>query len=83
LDDDYVWGTAIAVGAAIPGDILQFRNHIVTTTVITKVTLEDGSGTIETKQSTMKRPHQTAIVAENRGAFGLVVFEQNVEPAGK
>jgi hypothetical protein len=32
-DDDYVWGDEIGIGDVIPGDILQFRDYEVTTTV--------------------------------------------------
>jgi hypothetical protein len=81
--DDYVWGAAIAVQAAVPGDILQLRDHVVTTIVKTDVTFEDGLGYEDTKESTLKRSHHTAVVAENKGAFGLVILEQNVAPGGK
>jgi hypothetical protein len=82
-NDDYVWGTPVQVTVVIPGDILQLRDHVVTTTVTTDVTFEDGSGYEDTKELTLKRPHHTAIVAENKGAFGLVILEQNVDPGGK
>jgi hypothetical protein len=65
-----------------PG-VLQLRDHVVTTTVITDVTFEDGSGYENTQELVLKRPHHTAVVAENKGAFGLVIFEQNVDPGGK
>ncbi len=83
LDDDYVWGTSVVVGAVIPGDILQLRDHLVTKTATTNVTFEDGSGYESTEETSFKRPHHTAIVAENKGAYGLLVFEQNVDPGGK
>lgn len=82
-NDDYVWGDPVTVQAVVPGDILQLRDHVVTTTVTTDVTFEDGSGYEDTKESSFKRSHHTAIVAENKGAFGLVVLEQNVDPGGK
>jgi hypothetical protein len=81
--DDYVWGTAVTVQTVSPGDILQLRDHVVTTTVITDVTFEDGSGYENTKERVIKRPHHTAVVAENKGAFGLVILEQNVDPGGR
>jgi hypothetical protein len=81
--DDYVWGTPVPLTAVIAGDILQFRGHLVTTTVITDVTFEDKSGYEDSNESTIERLHHTAIVAENKGAFGLVVLEQNVDPGGK
>jgi hypothetical protein len=79
-DDDYVWGAPVAVGAVIPGDILQFRDYVVTTTTTTKITF--GTGQTETKEEWFKqvRSHHTAIVAENLGAKGLVILEQNREP---
>jgi len=82
-NDDYVWGPTVAVQAAVPGDILQLRDHVVTTTVTTDVTFEDGSGYEDSKESTITRQHHTAVVAENKGAFGLVILEQNVDPGGK
>jgi len=81
--DDYVWGTSVAVTAVIPGDILQLRAHLVTKTVHTDVTFEDGSGYEDTSELPLERPHHTAIVVENKGAFGLVILEQNVDPGGK
>jgi hypothetical protein len=79
-DDDYVWGTPVASGAVVPGDILQFRDYSVTTTVTTVVTFSDGSSDTTESFVTQVRPHHTAIVAANNGAKGLVILEQNREP---
>jgi hypothetical protein len=66
----------------IPGDILQFRDHLVLTTTITDVTFEDGTGYENTERLPMQRAPHTAVVAENKGAFGLKVLEQNIDPGG-
>jgi hypothetical protein len=82
-NDDYVWGTLVSVQMVIPGDILQFRNYAAITMIKTDVTFDDGSGYEDTNESTLQRPHHTAIVAENKGATGLLVLEQNVAPGGR
>ena len=82
-DEDYVWGAPVRVQMVVPGDILQFRNHLVTKTVHTDITFDDGSGSEDTTIDPLGRPHHTAIVAENKGAFGLVIFEQNIRPGGR
>lgn len=78
-DDDYVWGAEVAVGAAIPGDILQFRDYVVTTTTTTKITFGTGQTEVNEEWVEQIRGHHTAIVAENLGAKGLVIIEQNRE----
>lgn len=79
-DDDYVWGSPVALGAAVPGDILQFRDHRVTITVTTRMTFSDGATDISESEEYQVRPHHTAIVDANLGAKGLVILEQNREP---
>jgi len=76
---DYVWGTPVTIHTAVPGDIIQFRNHIMSIT--TKKKDHDGSGvTVENK-----RAHHTAIIANkgwrmddyNREYFVFSIIEQN------
>jgi hypothetical protein len=74
-EDNYDWGTPVTpVQAVVPGDILQFRNHVVKTTGTT--TYPDQS--TESTESTDFRPHHTAIVAASHGAKGLLILEQNL-----
>lgn len=82
-DDDYDWGLPVSPAVVIPGDILQFRNHVVTTTVSTKATFEDGSSSSSEEETVQRRLHHTAIVAANHGTAGLVIFEQNAPPLGE
>jgi hypothetical protein len=81
-DADYVWGRNVALKDARPGDILQFRNYSVTTTVQTTWQFPDGH--TETAQNWLvsQRPHHTAIVERNLGT-SLAVLEQNAPPAGR
>jgi hypothetical protein len=75
VQDNYDWGTPVKpVQAVIPGDILQFRNYTITTTVTTKYPDQSTESTFRT----VLRPHHTAIVAANNGAKGLVILEQNL-----
>jgi hypothetical protein len=78
-DDDYVWGVPIALGAVIPGDILQFRDHVITITTTIRTSFSDGEETSESFR-TEERPHHTAVVEANNGAKGLVILEQNRRP---
>jgi hypothetical protein len=74
-DDNYDWGTPVnPVQAVIPGDILQFRNYTVKTTMTTKYPDQSTDSTFEI----IGRPHHTAVVAANNGAKGLVILEQNL-----
>jgi hypothetical protein len=72
-DGDYTWGRLVSLRDARPGDILQFRDFNITTTV--------NRGMAE---STMidQRDHHTAIVEQNLGNM-LVVLEQNAPPMGR
>lgn len=79
--DDYFWGTEVALTNAVPGDILQFRNYVVTTKTTTAATFADGSGYVDTQDSLAERPHHTAIV-EAVTPRALVVPEQHVKPLG-
>ena len=82
-DDDYVWGTAIELKDVVPGDVLQFRDYVVTTNTDVTTSFADGSETDESTEETVERPHHTAIVDGNPGAGWLSILEQNVAPLGK
>jgi hypothetical protein len=83
-DTDYVWGDSINVKDVQSGDILQLRDHVVTTTTVTKHTFKDGSWEEETKTETAVRPHHTAIVNGKLDADGAVkTLEQHVKPRGE
>ena len=74
------------VQASIPGDILQFRDHSVEKITTVDVTFEDGSGYVNSTPDplvSLHRAHHTAVVAENKGAFGLIILEQNIDPGGR
>jgi hypothetical protein len=66
-DADYVWGDSIQLKDAMGGDILQFRDHEVTTTVVTESTFADGTVEDDTEVMTVDREHHTAIVDANLG----------------
>ena len=83
-DADYVWGDEISdLKDVHPGDILQFRDFAVTTTVETETRYADGSSEASTTEETFTRPHHTAVVSEVKSGGLLKVLEQNVAPAGK
>ena len=83
-DADYVWGDEISdLKDVQPGDILQFRDFAVTTTVETETRYADGSSETSTTEETFTRPHHTAVVSEVKSGGLLKVLEQNVAPAGK
>lgn len=81
-DDDYVWGDSVALKDVVPGDILQLRDHIVTTTTKTQVRFEDGSGFDDVQETFARRPHHTAIVDAVGENGTLVILEQHVKPLG-
>jgi hypothetical protein len=60
-DTDYVWGDPIDVKDVIPGDILQFRDHVATIETKTVYTFADGTTETTTQESSATRPHHTAI----------------------
>ena len=75
--DDYVWGTEVEVGKVQPGDVLQFRDHV----VVTKVEEMTEKGSWEEREVwDNERPHHTAVVVEVREDGTVVVAEQNVRP---
>ena len=69
---DYTWGTPVTLAGLQPGDVIQFRNYIYESTVVTKT--DKATTTDDVAQD---RPHHTAIV-ESVGENGAVtVLEQN------
>jgi hypothetical protein len=82
-DADYVWGDSIQLKDAMGGDILQFRDHEGTTTVVTESTFADGTVEDDTEVMTVDREHHTAIVDANLGGGRYRIIEQNVDPVGK
>lgn len=80
-DDDYVWGEEIPIIAAVPGDILQFRDYVVMT--ITTVRTSWTGGTIISPPDSVPalRPHHTAIVVGVAPGV-LTILEQHVKPGG-
>lgn len=73
---DYDWGDGILLDSIQPGDILQFRKHVVDI-----ATWKYANGKwYEASGRTLTRPHHTAIVMEVRKDGSVVVVEQNVHP---
>ena len=82
-DTDYVWGDPIDLAKVQPGDVLQIRNHVVTTTTVVEYKFKDGSVVTETQEHTATRGHHTAIVNGMADANGrLPTLEQHVKPRG-
>ena len=83
-DTNYVWGEAISdLGQIEPGDILQIRDHLVTTETTTEYLFQDGSKIEEKVERTAQRGHHTAIVNGKLDANGGVkTLEQHVKPRG-
>jgi hypothetical protein len=82
-DTDYVWGDPIDIAKVEPGDVLQIRNHLVTTTTVIEYKFKDGSVVTEKQESTAKRGHHTAIVNGMVDSNGrLPTLEQHVKPRG-
>jgi hypothetical protein len=81
-DDDYVWGTAVDLKDFRLGDILQFRDFVVTTTTYTETTFQDGSTSFREQETKARRPHHTAIVDHVVGGGDFVILEQHVKPLG-
>jgi hypothetical protein len=84
-DTDYVWGDPVKdVKDVQSGDILQLRDHVVTTTTVTRYTYPDGSWWEDTHEETAQRGHHTAIVNGKLDADGAVkTLEQHVKPLGE
>lgn len=76
-DDDYIWGSEVALKDALPGDILQYRDYEMTTTTTTDVTFADGTGWTDSPYVTVGHPHHTSILSKNPGTGAITVLEQN------
>ena len=78
---DYVWGDAIDAKDAAAGDVLQFKDFVVTvTTTVLTITRTPGFSEgmkRQTNTQTISRPHHTAIVESNNGNGKLTILEQN------
>ena len=73
---DYDWGDGILLDSIQPGDILQFRKHVVDI-----ATWKYANGKwYEASGRTFTRPHHTAIEMEVRKDGSVVVVEQHVHP---
>ena len=79
-DTDYIWGDSINdLKDVQPSDILQLRDHLVTTTTVSKYTFEDGSTVTERNERLAKRGHHTAIVNSMPDINGVLkTYEQHV-----
>jgi hypothetical protein len=80
------WGKPVDLEDALPGDILQFKDHkaIVTRIKKTRITLPDGSW-LEYEESDYHeytRGHHTAIVASSLDDGKITVLEQHVKRGG-
>ena len=73
---DYDWGDGIMLDSIQPGDILQFRKHVVHSQTLTYA----NGKWYETEVRTLTRPHHTAIVMEVHKDGSVTVVEQNVHP---
>ena len=73
---DYDWGDGILLESLQPGDILQFKDHLVD---VGTWKLVNGKWS-EVSGREYTRPHHTAIVLEVRKDGSVVVVEQNVKP---
>lgn len=83
-DTNYVWGDPVNdISKIEPGDILQIRDHLITTSTRIEYVFQDGSTVTEKNERTAKRGHHTAIVNGKLDANGGVkTYEQHVKPGG-
>jgi len=65
-DDDYVWGRLIRLEEVVAGDVLQFRNFVVTTKVDRVVRFPDG----RIRSETVGDGRSTATSFRNRASCG-------------
>lgn len=84
---DYIWGAPVNLAAALPGNILQFKNHSFSKETKKKYTfrLPDQS-TIEyetTHVRTFRRGHHTAIAHSVSPDGKITVLEQHVRRGGQ
>jgi hypothetical protein len=73
---DYDWGDGIMLESIQPGDILQFRDHVIEIQTLSYV----NGKWHEIESRTLTRPHHTAIVMEVHKDGSVTVVEQNVHP---
>lgn len=78
---DYVWGQQVPLSQARPGDIVQFHDFNVVTTIVATTRLPDGRAYTTQTWAQDQREHHTAIVEQNFGT-SLSLLEQNVPPLG-
>lgn len=83
-DVDYIWGEEIALNSVQAGDILQTRDHVVTTTTAVHTVFKDGEEALQEDSPFEERPHHSLIVTSLLDQNGtLATLEQNVKPKGK
>ena len=84
-DADYVWGTQVPLASVQAGDVIQYRNYTLkkTQAISTSYSFPDGStlDVSESAESSLGRPHHTAIATGMPSGGALKVIEQNVERA--
>ncbi len=76
---DYDWGDGIMLDSLGPGDIIQFRKHVIHIQTFTYANDE----WFETDTRWISRPHHTAIVMEVHKDGSVTVVEQNIQPNPK
>ena len=82
-DVDYIWGDEVALNAAQAGDIVQTRDHVVTTTIKSPVsstpTARKRAARTGTFRRLKRRAHHSAIITSLLDKNGtLATLEQNV-----
>ncbi|NJD05061.1 MAG: hypothetical protein FIA97_01005 [Methylococcaceae bacterium] len=89
---DYVWGDKIAFKDITPGDILQFRDYVMTTRTVVSVfyknlpagvTIDPNPADESDNTETFDQNHHTAIAAKGYDNKLVAVLQQNVPPDGK
>jgi hypothetical protein len=82
-DADYTWGTEVALSAVQAGDVIQYRDYTLKKTqeIETSYTFPDGAtlAVSDSTESSLGRPHHTAIATGAPSGGALKVIEQNVE----
>jgi hypothetical protein len=82
-DADYTWGTAVALATVQAGDVIQYRDYTLKKTqeIETSYTFPDGAtlDVSDSSESSLGRPHHTAIVTGAPSSGAVKVIEQNVE----
>jgi|APHig6443717817_1056837.scaffolds.fasta_scaffold228294_1 hypothetical protein len=89
---DYVWGDEIDHKDIIPGDVLQFRDYVMTTTTVVSVlytnlpagvTVRPNPVDESEQEETFDESHHTSIASSGYANKRLSVLHQNVPPKGK